>query len=102
MRGVTLSVINPGFVDTSLTAQYYFNMPFLMQTPQAARLSIEVLLRRRFEMAYPLRFVIIMKLTCLLPYALFFRPIRTDVEQVADNAIPFITVFDSRRSLVSA
>ena len=76
MRGITVSVINPGFVETPLTAQNDFNMPVLMQAPEAARLSIEGLLKRRFEIAYPLRFVIIMKLARLLPYALFFRVIR--------------------------
>lgn len=76
-RGIAVSVINPGFVETPLTAQNDFSMPFLMQAPEAARLSIEGLLKRRFEIAYPLRFVIIMKLARLLPYALFFRLIQT-------------------------
>jgi short-subunit dehydrogenase len=77
MRGITVSVINPGFVETPLTAQNDFSMPFLMQTTEAAKLSIEGLLKRRFEIAYPLRFVIIMKLARLLPYVLFFRLIRS-------------------------
>jgi short-subunit dehydrogenase len=79
VRGVTVSVINPGFVETPLTAQNDFSMPFLMQAPEAARLSIEGLIRRRFEIAYPCRFVIVMKLARLLPYALFFRLIRSMV-----------------------
>ncbi len=77
MRGVTLSIINPGFVETPLTAQNDFYMPFLMKAPEAAKLSIDGLARRRFEIAYPLRFVMIMKLARLLPYALFFRMIQT-------------------------
>lgn len=77
IRGITVSVINPGFVETPLTAQNDFSMPFLMQAPEAARLSIEGLLKRRFEIAYPLRFVIIMKLARLIPYVLFFRLIQT-------------------------
>lgn len=76
-RGITVSVINPGFVETPSTAQNDFSMPFLMQAPEAARLSIEGLLRRKFEITYPWRFVTIMKLARLLPYALFFRVIRT-------------------------
>ena len=77
IHGVTVSVINPGFVETPLTAQNDFNMPFLMKASEAAKLSIEGLLKCRFEIAYPLRFVIIMKLARLIPYALFFRLIRT-------------------------
>jgi short-subunit dehydrogenase len=76
MRGITVSVINPGFVETPLTAQNDFSMPFLMQAPEAARLSIEGLMRRKFEIAFPRRFVLIMKLARLLPYVLFFRLIR--------------------------
>ena len=79
LRGVTVSVVNPGFVETPLTAQNDFTMPFLMQAPEAARLTIEGLRRRRFEISYPLRFVLIMKLARLLPYALFFRMIKSTV-----------------------
>ena len=79
LRGVTVSVINPGFVETPLTAQNDFTMPFLMQAPEAARLTIEGLKRHRFEISYPLRFVLIMKLARLLPYALFFRLIKGTV-----------------------
>ena len=78
-KGIAVSVINPGFVETPLTAQNDFNMPFLMQVPEAARLSIAGLRRRKFEIAYPRRFVFIMKLARLLPYALFFRLIRSVV-----------------------
>ncbi len=79
MRGITVSVINPGFVETPLTAQNDFSMPFLMQAPEVARLAIEGLLRRRFEIAFPWRFVLIMKLARLLPYAFFFPLIRSFV-----------------------
>ena len=75
-HGVTVSVINPGFVETPLTAQNDFSMPFLMQASEAARLTIEGLKRRRFEIAYPKRFVFIMKLARLLPYFLYFWLIR--------------------------
>lgn len=79
LRGVTVSVVNPGFVETPLTAQNEFAMPFLMQAPEAARLTIDGLRRGRFEITYPWRFVLIMKLARLLPYALFFRLIKGTV-----------------------
>lgn len=79
IRGITVSVINPGFVETPLTAQNDFSMPFLMKAPEAARLSIEGLLRRKFEIAFPWRFVLIMKFARLLPYAFFFPLIRSFV-----------------------
>ena len=71
--GVSVSVINPGFVETPLTAQNDFEMPFLMKPEDAARRTIEGLAAGRFEVAYPRRFVAILKSVRLLPYPLFFR-----------------------------
>lgn len=71
-RGIKVSVVNPGFVEKPLTAQNDFVMPFQIQAPEAARLTIEGLKRRRFEISYPWRFVLIMKLARLLPYRLYF------------------------------
>lgn len=77
--GITVSVINPGFVRTPLTAQNDFEMPFLMEAPEAARRSIAGLARGRFEIAFPARFVVILKLARLLPYRLYFALIRRAV-----------------------
>ena len=78
-RGVAISMINPGFVETPLTAQNDFAMPFLMQAKDAARLSIEGLARRRFEIAFPWRFVTILKIARLLPYSLYFSLVRRTI-----------------------
>jgi NAD(P)-dependent dehydrogenase (short-subunit alcohol dehydrogenase family) len=72
-KGVSVSVINPGFVETPLTAQNDFDMPFLMKPEDAARRTIEGLAAGRFEVAYPRRFVAILKALRLLPYPLFFK-----------------------------
>ena len=77
--GVRLSVINPGFVETPLTAQNDFAMPFLMKPDEAARRSIQGLAAGRFEIAYPRRFVAILKAARALPYPLFFRLIARTV-----------------------
>ena len=78
-KGVAISVINPGFVATPLTAQNDFEMPFLMQPDEAARRTIAGLAAGRFEVAYPRRFVAILKSLRLLPYPLFFRLITRSV-----------------------
>lgn len=72
LRGVQISVINPGFVATPLTAQNDFAMPFVMQPDEAARRTISGLAAGRFEIAYPRRFVAILRMLRALPYPLFF------------------------------
>jgi NAD(P)-dependent dehydrogenase (short-subunit alcohol dehydrogenase family) len=72
LRGITISVINPGFVETPMTAQNDFPMPFMIKTDEAARRTIAGLALGRFEIAYPTRFVAILKIARVLPYWIFF------------------------------
>lgn len=72
-HGITVSVVNPGFVETPMTAANDFPMPFLMKPQQAAALTIAGLKTKRFEIAYPLRFVLILKFLQKLPQALKLR-----------------------------
>ncbi len=71
-EGVKISVINPGFVRTPMTEQNKFPMPFLMEPADAARATIVGLAKNKFEVAYPNRFVAILKIGRLLPYRVFF------------------------------
>jgi short-subunit dehydrogenase len=74
--GVAVSVINPGFVRTPMTAQNDFEMPFLMEPTDAARATIEGLAKGQFEVAYPKPFVRILKIARLLPYRAYFWLVR--------------------------
>jgi short-subunit dehydrogenase len=74
--GVTVSVINPGFVKTPMTAHNDFTMPFLMEVEDAAAQTIAGLAKGKFEVAYPTPFVVIMKIARVLPYAMFFGLVR--------------------------
>jgi NADP-dependent 3-hydroxy acid dehydrogenase YdfG len=75
-RGVDVFLINPGFVETPLTAQNRFRMPALISADEAARLIVEGLEAGRFEIHFPKRFTRWLKLLALLPYGLSFRAIR--------------------------
>ncbi len=76
VEGITTSIINPGFVKTPLTAQNEFEMPFLMEVAEAARQTIIGLAKKKFEIAYPWKFVWILKTLQLLPYPWFFGLVR--------------------------
>ncbi len=70
--GVTIQLIDPGFVKTPLTDRNEFPMPFLISAELAADRVASGLRSRRFEIAFPRVFVWILKLLRSLPYALYF------------------------------
>lgn len=78
-RGVKLQVICPGFVKTPLTEQNTFPMPYLMEVEEAARRIMSGLQTDRFQIAFPRRFVLQLKLLQMLPDALYFPLIKKAV-----------------------
>ncbi len=70
--GLELSIVNPGFVRTPLTAPNRFPMPFLMDADDAAVIIERGLKRGRYEIAFPLPFVLMLKFFRILPYRLYF------------------------------
>ncbi len=75
-RGIGVSVINPGFVDTPLTAQNQFEMPALISTGQAARQIVRGWERGAFEIHFPKRFTHLLKALAVLSDGLYFKAIR--------------------------
>jgi short-subunit dehydrogenase len=75
-HGVGVSVVNPGFVATPLTAQNQFTMPALISPEQAAREMLKGWARGEFDIHFPKRFTLWLKLLRLLPYRLYFPLVR--------------------------
>lgn len=69
--GLHIQCVNPGFVETPLTAKNDFPMPFLMQPEEAGRRIADGLAGRRFEITFPRRFAWLLKVFNLLPYELY-------------------------------
>jgi NAD(P)-dependent dehydrogenase (short-subunit alcohol dehydrogenase family) len=74
--GLGVSVVNPGFVATPLTAQNDFRMPALITPGQAAREMLAGWERGDFELHFPKRFTRWLRLLRLLPYSLYFPLVR--------------------------
>jgi short-subunit dehydrogenase len=74
--GIGVYLVNPGFVDTPLTARNEFAMPALMAADKAARRTLEGIAAGRFEIHYPRRFTFWLKLLRLLPYPAYFWAVR--------------------------
>ena len=75
-RGIGVSVINPGFVATPLTAQNNFEMPALLSPDQAAQAILQGWAKGRFEIHFPKRFTAWLKLLSHLPHTLYFALVR--------------------------
>lgn len=75
-RGIDVYQINPGFVDTPLTAANDFKMPALMTAEEAARELLRGIERGRFHIHFPKRFTNTLRLARLLPYRLYFWLVR--------------------------
>jgi NAD(P)-dependent dehydrogenase (short-subunit alcohol dehydrogenase family) len=75
-RGLGVSVINPGFVETPLTAQNKFAMPALMSPHQAAAAILAGWARGRFEIHFPRRFTWWLKLVRVLPFRIHQAVVR--------------------------
>ncbi len=70
---VDVRLVCPGFVSTRLTAKNRFAMPAVITPQQAASAVIRGLRRRSFEIHFPKRFTLAVKLLRALPYALSLR-----------------------------
>jgi short-subunit dehydrogenase len=74
--GISVYLINPGFVETPLTAQNEFKMPALISSEQAADEIIKGFAKGQFEMHFPKRFTRMLKLMRLLPYRIYFALVK--------------------------
>ncbi|MDI9330644.1 MAG: SDR family NAD(P)-dependent oxidoreductase [Alphaproteobacteria bacterium] len=70
--GIGVSVVNPGFVATPLTAQNQFHMPALLQPDEAARAMLHGWERGEFEIHFPKRFSRFLKCLRWLPDRWYF------------------------------
>ncbi len=75
-QGIGVSVINPGFVATPLTAQNPFEMPALLTPDQAAQAILAGWEKGHFEIHFPKRFTWWLKLMSHLPHTLYFALVR--------------------------
>ena len=74
--GMGVSLINPGFVETPLTAQNAFKMPALITPEQAAQEIVRGWARGDFEIHFPKRFTMWMKAMRHLGYGAYFAAVR--------------------------
>jgi NAD(P)-dependent dehydrogenase (short-subunit alcohol dehydrogenase family) len=75
-KGIAVYVINPGFVETPMTAQNDFRMPALIKADEAAREIVSGMEKGEFEIHFPKRFTGFLKALQKLPYGAYFAAVR--------------------------
>lgn len=71
-KNIDVKIICPGFVKTPLTDKNDFPMPMIIESESAAHAIVKGICSRAFEIHFPKKFTLIMKVMRLLPNALYF------------------------------
>ena len=71
-KGLSVYLVNPGFVQTPMTAGNDFEMPGLISTDRAANAMLQGFERGCFEIRFPRGFAWLLRLVSLLPARLRF------------------------------
>ncbi len=76
---VQVTIVNPGFVKTPLTDKNDFEMPFLIDASDAAKIIRRGIEKKKLEIHFPWKFSWLMKLFRILPYPLYHTIIANKV-----------------------
>ena len=66
-KRIDVTIVNPGFVETPMTRQNDFPMPFIMQPSAAAERIIKGIEKRKLTLNFPLRLWLSLKIPSLIP-----------------------------------
>lgn len=80
-KGIGVTLIRPGFVQTPLTAKNDFSMPCLVTVEEASRAIMAGLTAGRHQIHFPRRFIWLLRLLGALPVGLWLRLGRTLVSK---------------------
>src|SRR5439155_13857663 len=75
-RGIYVTTVCPGFVDTPMTQVNEFKMPWLWSADKAARKIVRALEQRRKVYNFPWQTTLLMKVTCWMPDWIVYRALR--------------------------
>jgi short-subunit dehydrogenase len=75
-RGVGVTIVNPGWVETPIIDKYKGPVPFLMKADKAARLIADGIERGAREVEFPWQMSLLVRTLRLVPNALYDRLLR--------------------------
>ncbi len=71
-KGISVYMINPGFVATDATANNDFHMPALITPEKASEYILDGIQAGEFDIHFPKRFSLFLKFLRILPYSIYF------------------------------
>lgn len=87
-KGVKLTVIVPGYVQTPMTDKNKFPMPFIIPVEQAVDTIVSGLRRGKYEIAFPWKMAAMMKTLRVLPHRAFFYLINIAINRAGTGDPP--------------
>ena len=71
--GISLTTIFPGYIDTEMTKDHKFKMPFLMHSDKASRIIANSIQRKKSKLILPWQWKFIIPIFRILPRFLIYR-----------------------------
>ena len=71
--GISLTTIFPGYIDTEMTKDHKFKMPFLMHSDKASRIIANSIQQKKRKLILPWQWKFIIPIFCILPRFLIYR-----------------------------
>ena len=68
---IKVQVVHPGFIKTPMTDKNTFDMPFIMSAQKAADIIMSKIFTRTFEIFFPKRLILPMKLLQVIPFPIY-------------------------------
>lgn len=75
--GVGVTIVNPGFIATPMTAKNRFPMPLMMTPERAARIIVDGIERGKRVVEFPRRISLLMRAVRIMPDPLYDRLVRS-------------------------
>lgn len=87
-KGVNLTVICPGYVKTPMTDVNTFPMPFIIPVEEAVEIIISGLKRKKYEIVFPWKMMLLMKTLRAMPHRLFFYLVNIGINRAGTGDEP--------------
>lgn len=83
--GIAVSIVCPGFVQSEMTAKNKFDMPFMVETAEAARLIADAVDARRPWLRFPWQMSTLMSAATLVPRGVRASVVRSKLRPPRDR-----------------